>query len=107
MAKPKSYPYVVYYKDQTYQTIMLTKKDFEEVCNAIEQSRPVKITIGIMQTFDIRSVLERIDPPMAESQEELKSELPPTMTMEEMAYYYENLQAERERQNRRKDVDYQ
>lgn len=88
VAKLVKNPYVVYYCDQTFQTINLTKADYEAIVEAMVAGKPVAaLSIGVMRLADIRSLFERIEPPKADE----KTEAPDYegMTMEEAAYLWE------------------
>lgn len=107
--RAKKYSYVVYYKDQTYQTIDITRSDFEELKRAkVAGGDVANLSIGFMETVDIRSVFERIDPPKSDKKEDIIAELPPNMSLEAEAFYYGEIQRmraeERKRQNQEVDI---
>lgn len=87
MTKPKSYDYVIYYNDQTYQTFNLTKPDVEEIGYAMLKQAVAKVSIGFVNTADIRSIVERIDPP-APTKPEI-DQMNPQLSFEEQAYINE------------------
>jgi len=118
MAKPKLYPYVVYYVDQTFQTIDMTKADFDSICLALAAGTDfVKISIGIQGLRDVRSIYERIDPKEVEEETKEQPAIPeinyagfPNMSVQEEAWLQSHLaneEAQLKRKKAKAEVDYQ
>lgn len=84
---PKQYPYAIYYSDNSYMIYDLTKADYEALTKAIlEQAPAVKVSIGVLQTKDIRAVIKQ-------REEKPKKEKPavPDLSVDELEYLKESL----------------
>lgn len=88
MTKPKSYDYIVYFKDQTYQTFSLTRADVDAIGEAMDSRRTqavAKLSIGYINTQDIRSIVEH-KAPATSTPVESEEDLHPTLSLEDQAY---------------------
>lgn len=110
MSKPKLFPYVVYYRDQTFQTINITKADYELIAHDLDcGAKFTKISIGSLGLEDIRSIFERIEPTekVEEQQPQEDDEDYPHLSLEDQAWLWEQKQlqeAAKKKQNT--EVDY-
>lgn len=101
----KKYPYVLYYRTGDYQTLDLLKSDITKIEEALVMGTLfASISVGILWLTDFRSILERIDPPAVE--EKIEEEVVyPSMSLEDQAYLYDELQ--KEMMAKKKEADYQ
>lgn len=86
MTPPRTYPYAIYYNDGSYMVYDLTRADFDQLTEALVSTefpiRFVKLSIGLLCTFDIRSIIEQRE---SEEQEELPS-ADPGLSLSELHY---------------------
>lgn len=110
MSKAKQFPYVIYYRDQTFQTINITKADFDEIASALTAGHPfANLSIGLLGLADMRSLFERIEPTGKPEEEEqpVDEEIYPGLSLEEQAYIWEQKQIEESfKKKQNTEVDY-
>lgn len=66
--RPKVYPYAVYYRDGSFLIYEITDKDYKILSNSKKDNSVAVLSIGTLETVEIRAIIKQNPPPMPDKQ---------------------------------------